>query len=235
MEDHAGRSSRPRALPEDKPDRGIGCRRGQRSQIAPEDPEVLLTAAAFAAERGDFEVARRDLTRCQELDPKNWRISSALALVEKKTGQLDKAEMCLRRSVDITVDREGRSQLLWLLADTLIDDRKWAEAKRVIEELRQNPVRLELHKYLDARIGVGELRWIEARRELESILPPPRSRTGTGLSVESAPRSLLRTIRGHDCAKPPSGGRSAWTRARGRAHRAGLNAGGHGEARRGHR
>ncbi len=140
-------------------------------ELAPQDADVLLTAAAFAAGRGDFEVARRHLSLGQERHPQNWRISSALALVEKKTGQLDKAEACLRRGVDVTVDRGGRSQLLWLLADALIDERKWAEARRVIEQLGQTSVRPELLKYLDARICVGELRWIEATRVLEVIYP----------------------------------------------------------------
>jgi tetratricopeptide (TPR) repeat protein len=140
-------------------------------ELAPQSADVLLTAATFAADRGDFEAARRHLTLGQEQHPGNWRISSALASVEKKAGQLDKAEACLRRGVDATADREGRGQLLWLLAELEIDKGDLAEAKAVIEQLGQNAVRPELLKYLDARIRIGELRWIEARRELEAIYP----------------------------------------------------------------
>ncbi len=140
-------------------------------QLAPQEADVLLAAAALAVEREDVDAARQHLGSGLDHHPRDGRISTALAWLERKAGRLDKAEEYLRRGVDAVTDRGGRSQLLWLLADTLIDEGKLAEAKRVIEELGENPVRPELLKYLDARICIGELRWMEAMRELEAIYP----------------------------------------------------------------
>ncbi len=140
-------------------------------QLAPQEVNVLLAAAALAVERGDVDAARRHLTNGLDHHPRDARISTALAWLERKARRFDKAEECLRRGVDAATDREGRSQLLWLLADTLIDERKWAESRAVVEQLGQEPVRPELLKYLDARIGIGESRWFDAKRQLESIYP----------------------------------------------------------------
>lgn len=143
----------------------------QALRMAPEEAEVLLAAAALEIERGDLEAARRHLTGGLAHHHRDGRILATLAWLERNTGHLDKAEECLRRGVEISIDREGRNQFVWLLADTLIDEGKWAEAKSVIEQLRRGPVRTELLTYLDGRISIGESRWLEAKKQLEKVYP----------------------------------------------------------------
>ena len=140
-------------------------------RLAPREADVRLAAAALDVERGAFDSARQHLTSGLELHPRDSRILTALAWLEKKSGRLGEAAEVLRRGADASTDREERGRFLWLLADTLIDQGKWAEVKAVIGRLDHQPVRPELLKYLDARIGVGEARWSEARRQLEAIYP----------------------------------------------------------------
>jgi cellulose synthase operon protein C len=140
-------------------------------ELAPTESEALLTAATFAIERNDFEVARRHLTSGLARDPRNWRISDAMAWIARRSGHPKEAEDCLRRGIAVSDDPEGRSRLLWILADVLIDEGKWADAKRAIERLSEQTVRPALVKYLSARISVGESRWIDASNELEAIYP----------------------------------------------------------------
>jgi cellulose synthase operon protein C len=137
----------------------------QALRMAPQEAEVLLAAAALEIERGDLEAARRHLTGGLARHARDGRMLTTLAWLERNTGHLDQAEECLRRGVDISTDSEGRNQLLWLLADTLIDEGKWAEAKSVIDQLRRGPVRTELLTSLHARISIGESRWLEAKKQ----------------------------------------------------------------------
>ncbi len=139
--------------------------------LAPKDAEVLLTAAAFAMERGDVDLARRHVTMGLECNPRNWRLSDAMASMARTLGQPTEAEAYLRRGIEASADPEGHSRMLWALADVLIDEGKWTDAKQAIERLGQERVRPELLKYLDARIRVGEAKWIEASTELEAIYP----------------------------------------------------------------
>jgi cellulose synthase operon protein C len=140
-------------------------------ELAPNSADALLTAAAFATERGDLEVARRHLAIGLEQHPRDWRIADALAWIARKSGQPKEAEAYLRRGIDAGPDPAGHSRLLWVLADVLIDEGKWADAKGAIESLGEHPVRPELVKYLSARIKAGESNWIEASKELESVYP----------------------------------------------------------------
>ncbi len=140
-------------------------------ELAPDDADVLLTAAAFAVDRGDIALARRHLTMGLERNPRNWRLSASMASRARRLGQPKEAEAHLRRVIDAASDPDGRGRLLWVLADVLIDERKWTDAKEAIERLGKERVLPELLKYLDARICVGEAKWIEASTELEAIYP----------------------------------------------------------------
>ncbi len=144
---------------------------GEALRLAPGEADVRLAAAGLDVERGNLEAARRHLTTGLELHHQDARILTALAWLDKKSGHLNETEELLRRGADASTDGEQRGRFLWLLADTLIDGGKWAEAKAVIGSLDREPVRPELLGYLDARIGVGESRWEQARRRLEAIYP----------------------------------------------------------------
>ncbi len=140
-------------------------------ELAPENADVLLTAAAFAIDRGALDLAQRHLTTGIERHPKNWRFPDAMALIARQSGQSKKAEECLSRAIEAADDPEGRSRLLWALADLLIDEGKWADAQRAVDSLGERRVRSELVRYLSARIKAGKTKWIEASQELETIYP----------------------------------------------------------------
>jgi len=140
-------------------------------ELAPTEADVLLTAAAFAIERGDLDLARRHLTIGLEHNPQNWRLSDSMAWIATRSGRPKEAEACLRRGIAASVDPEGQRRLLWALADVLIDEGRLTDAKGPIERLGQERVRPELLKYLNARISVGEMKWTEASKELEEIYP----------------------------------------------------------------
>ncbi len=126
-------------------------------ELAPKDTDVLLTdlASAMGLER----------------NPRNWRLSDAMASIARRLGQPREAEAYLRRGIDASADSEVRNRLLWALADVLIDEGKWSDAQEAIERLGKARVQPELLNYLDARIRVGEAKWIEASTELEAIYP----------------------------------------------------------------
>ena len=140
-------------------------------ELAPKDAGALLTAAAFAIERNDLDLARRHLTTGLAHDPRNWQMSDAMAWIARRSGKPKDAEESLRRGIDAADNPEGRRRLRWVLADVLIDEGKWADAKKAIENLSEQNVRPELVKYLTARISVGEARWIDASNDLEAIYP----------------------------------------------------------------
>ena len=140
-------------------------------QLAPNDADVRLIAAEFAIERADFDQARRHLTIGLEQNPGSWRLSDSMASIERRSGNLVKVEERLRRGIETSADPEGRSRLMWVLADVLIDEDKWTDAKALMKRLGQDRVLPELLKYLDARIKAAESNWIEAAAELEAIYP----------------------------------------------------------------
>jgi tetratricopeptide (TPR) repeat protein len=140
-------------------------------ELSPKDADVLLTAAAFAIERGALDVARRHLTTGLENNRRNWKLSDAMAWIARRSGQPKEAEEYLHRGIEASDDPEGRRRLQWTLADLLIDEGKWADAKRVTDGLSEQRVKPELVKYLSARIHAGESKWIDASKELEAIYP----------------------------------------------------------------
>ena len=140
-------------------------------ELAPRDPDVLLTASLVAIDRDDLALARRHLAIALDQSPRDWRMSDALALIERRSGRPKDAADCLRRGIAASDHPEGRSQLRWTLADVLIDQAQWDDARSTIEKLDLDHARPELLGYLRARINAGLARWIGASKELEAIYP----------------------------------------------------------------
>jgi tetratricopeptide (TPR) repeat protein len=140
-------------------------------ELAPEDADALLTATAFAIDRGELELARRQVELGLKLHPRSWRLSAALAWIERKTGRTQEAQACLRRGIDASPEQEGRLQLLWALAEEVIEQGDWTEAKRLYERLAKEGVQPDLLKFLDARITAAEGKWPEAVTKLEALYP----------------------------------------------------------------
>ena len=84
--------------------------------LAPEDPEVLLTAAQVAEQRIDPNGARIHLEKALNLYPQNVEVALALARLELREQHLVRAESVLRQFLHAN----SPADLLFLLAEALI-------------------------------------------------------------------------------------------------------------------
>jgi tetratricopeptide (TPR) repeat protein len=143
----------------------------QSLKLNSKSSEALLASALWSIEKGDLGTARQHLTRGLEHNPEIWRIADALAWVERNSGHLDGAESCLRRGINAAVDPHGRNELLWSLADVQIDRGNLNEASQAMEDLQSRNVPPEAVQFLQARIRIGQHKWIDAATDLENIYP----------------------------------------------------------------
>ncbi len=68
-------------------------------KLAPDDPEVLLTAAVASEQKQDAAAARAYFEKGFKLDPKNPAFALGLARLETRERHLDRAEAVLRQAV----------------------------------------------------------------------------------------------------------------------------------------
>ena len=149
------------------------------------DADVLLTAASFAVERGDLDLARRHLTIGLAHDPRNWRLADAMAWIARRSGKPNEAAECLRRGIASSDDPEGRSRLLWVLADLLIDQGELADAKTAIDTSRR-ATRPE---------GAGEVSRRGSRSaRRDGSMPRTNSRRSILFSSRNRPYSAIKPI-----------------------------------------
>src|SRR4029077_4994414 len=67
-------------------------------KLAPEDPEVLLTAALASEQKADSVAARAYLEKGFKLAPKNFALALGLARLETRERHLDRPEAALRQA-----------------------------------------------------------------------------------------------------------------------------------------
>jgi tetratricopeptide (TPR) repeat protein len=148
-------------------------------QLASGEADVLLAAAELAETKGKlasdpteakshFDAARKHLERGTQLHATDVRLYLALARVELETGRRSQAVTCLRRSLELTT---GQLQELWNVANMFIDGEAFAEARIVLERLRQEGFPAAPRDYLEARILVHDKKWYRASKILERIRP----------------------------------------------------------------
>jgi tetratricopeptide (TPR) repeat protein len=136
-------------------------------ELAPDDPEVLLSAALASEKQEDAVAARVYLEKGCKLDPKNASFAMALARLEGREGHLDRAEAVLRRAYD----ENPNVELAFRLAETLIlEDRIEGhdQAADYIARLRDAGLRETLAAYLEAEILVYRRKWAEAIARIET-------------------------------------------------------------------
>ena len=139
-------------------------------ELTPDDPDALLAAADVALRRDDLEAVREYLGRARDRAPGDPRAYLGLARVEAAAGHAEEAASILGEGLEALEEDEeyGRFQLLWELADLRINDGRYREAERVIDELRAAGARPEFLGFLEGRILAGEGRWREAITRLEA-------------------------------------------------------------------
>jgi cellulose synthase operon protein C len=143
-------------------------------ELAPDDPEVLFTAAVASEQKQDSASARTYYRKGIKLDPKNIALSLNLARLETRAGHLDQAESVLRQA-----DQANPSlDLAFELAETLIAQDKIDgkdEAATYIARLRDAGMGDTLVRYLEAKILYQTKKWPQAIPKIEmarAVLKP---------------------------------------------------------------
>jgi tetratricopeptide (TPR) repeat protein len=145
----------------------------QASQLAPEEPQVLLAAAEIALVRGNLPAARQAVTRGLALDPKNGRLYRSLAALELRSGHPSEAAACLRRGIDqLPESVELRVQL----AEIFVELDQAREAQALLDWLAKHDAPPALLDYVSGRLLMAGARWQEALDKLSAA----RNQLGSG-------------------------------------------------------
>ncbi len=145
-------------------------------KLAPDDPEVLATAAIARVQKNDDDAARAYYEKGHRLYPENVTFVLGLADLEARQGHLDKAEAVLRGAYQA----KPTVNLAFLLADNLILQDKIDgkdQAADIINRLRNLG---EMYTYtvvgfLEARILFRRKTWPEAIAKIETLRPAVQS------------------------------------------------------------
>jgi len=137
-------------------------------ELAPKDGDGLRDALGLAAQcssaKGNYDDARKYAERGIKLYPDNIAMYATMADVELRAGQRDKAIIVLRQGLKATTQNPD---LLWTLANLLIDTDKLKEAEEIIEELLATEYPKQRVEYLSARIEFVQGHWKNARLGFE--------------------------------------------------------------------
>jgi cellulose synthase operon protein C len=135
-------------------------------ELAPDDPEVLFTAAVASEQKQDSASARAYYRKGLKLDPKTTPFALNLARLEAREGHLDQAESVLRQA-----DQANPSlDVAFELAETLIDQNKIDgkdDAASFIARLRDAGMGDTLVRYLEAKMVFQSQKWAEAIPKIE--------------------------------------------------------------------
>jgi tetratricopeptide (TPR) repeat protein len=137
-------------------------------ELAPDDREVLITAAMASERKLDMAATRTYLEKGHRLDPADVPFALGLARLETREGHLDRAEAVLRRSYEA----KPIIGLAFELADVLILRGK-VEGKdgaaALMNRLRAAGVGDTLVRFLDVEVLFQGKKWTEAIAELETV------------------------------------------------------------------
>jgi tetratricopeptide (TPR) repeat protein len=137
---------------------------------SPRDAAVLLLAAGLAEDRGDRAAARRLLGEGLRLHPHDQNVYKALAGVEIRAGRRKEALDHLRKGIQALPGPEHRD-LLWTLANLLLDMRRDGPAQKEIANLRRIGLLPEAVTYLEGRLCMCRGQWARAARLFEGVRP----------------------------------------------------------------
>jgi tetratricopeptide (TPR) repeat protein len=172
-------------LSNDAPDEAVQDVERAR-QLGPKEVDSFLVAAEAAQKRRRWDEARKHLSEGLALHPNHAGLHQALAQVEILAKQPDKAVACLREALKVVTDA-GQTELLWTLANLLIDAARWSEAEEVIAQFTRNGATAAAPRptagawYLQGRVLFGKQDWAQAaalfertRSQLEAASDSPR-------------------------------------------------------------
>src|SRR5262249_20596969 len=130
-------------------------------ELAPTEAEVLLAAADLAQLQDNLKQARAHLQAGLKLHPREMRLYRSLALLALRAGHRPRAVACLRTGAK-AVPPQAQFELLWDLANLLIDGAELDQADAVIAQIRQANATPASVDYLHARMRMHEGHWPEA-------------------------------------------------------------------------
>jgi tetratricopeptide (TPR) repeat protein len=139
----------------------------QARALAPDDPQVLLSAAVDSERKNDLAAARAYLEKGRKLDPKNLAFALSLYDLEAREQHFDRAETVLREAYEAI----PWSGLAFRLALTLIAENKIDgpdQANDYIAILRTPRYTETLVRYLEASKAMKRGDWDKAIPELEA-------------------------------------------------------------------
>lgn len=160
---------------------------GQALGLEGDKSEALLLAAELARVRALAhpdddslrEHAREYITQGLALyengEAKNTKTQAGLfrllASLELDDGRRDLAIEVLGQAIAAVRQPDENIGLQWLLAEVLIDDERLADARTVIDGLREEAVFAPFVAYLDARLKLADGNWQEGAADLERLRP----------------------------------------------------------------
>ncbi|HYT87192.1 MAG TPA: tetratricopeptide repeat protein [Gemmataceae bacterium] len=133
-------------------------------RLAPENPEAFLDAANLALLQNQTDAARKHAQRALHLRRREARTYNLLAGIELQSGHKDKAIDWLRAGLK---ELPGEGELVWTLADLLVDQKDQTEVVKLIETLRKGGTARGPVEYLEARLLLNQGKWLEASQALE--------------------------------------------------------------------
>ena len=150
-------------------------------ELAPNDPEVLLSAAADSELKPDTVAARAYFEKGFELDPTNLALALGLAGLESRERHHDRAEKVLRKANSANPS----VAVIFTFAETLIVQGKIDgkdQAGDFIARLRNLGVGDSYAPYLEAEILFQQKKWAEAIPKIEKTRAVLR--TDQGLTIQ---------------------------------------------------
>ncbi|WP_169978972.1 tetratricopeptide repeat protein [Tautonia rosea] len=132
-------------------------------ELAPNDPEVLLASAGVALDRENPDEAKVLLERARTQAPEDVRVAQGLARLAMLDNDSEAAIASLQQGLDTISedDTEARVQLLFSLAETLVDAGRFDEAREHFSDLRRNNIRPGLLDFLEGKAHIAEGNWRE--------------------------------------------------------------------------
>jgi len=135
-------------------------------ELAPENVDALLLAAGCALQQEQYEQARRYAQDAVEKYPRYVPVYTTLADIELGADRRGEAIAWLRRGLEKIA---GEEDLLWNLANLLLDEGEIAEARQILPQLIAAQYPRPRLGYLEARCEVIQGHWLAASHGFEQV------------------------------------------------------------------
>jgi len=137
-------------------------------ELEPDNRRAIWLAARCAMEQEDYVEARKYAKHGIELFPEHVPMYTSLADIELRDKNRDDAIAVLRQGLEAT---DENPQLLWSMANLLVDAGELDESQRIIDKLGESEFPPAFVGYLNARAEFVQKHWLAARNGFERVRP----------------------------------------------------------------